>query len=190
MEPLPGGKVRAGEATVRSGCGSSGNRGLAFTDPFGLCPPPPGTFDPLCVAVNLSAGFGDAVTFGLTAKLRGEADAQVDKSSAVYTAGQVAGVAASAALGGAVAKSIQGGAVLATSAPARAVTGFAVRAGESLFGSGGTLNAGGAFRIGVGKLGGGTGRAVLRVAGSAVKAATGVDHVYLVDLGKLAQWFF
>jgi len=166
-----------------------GSNPVAYTDPFGLCPPPPGTFDPLCVAVNLSAGFGDAVTFGLTAKLRGDADAQVDKSSAVYTAGQVAGVAASTVLGGAVAKTIEEGGVLATSGPARAAGRLVVRAGESLFGRGGTLNTGGAFRIGVGKLGGGTGRAVLRVAGSVVKAATGVEHVNLVDLGRLVEWF-
>lgn len=167
----------------------AGNNPVAYTDPFGLCPPPPGTFDPLCFAVNLSAGFGDAVTFGLTAMLRGDADAQVDKSSAVYTAGQVAGVAASAALGGAVAKTIQEGGIIATSAPARAGGRLLVRAGESLFGTGGKLNTGGALRIGVGKLGGQTGRAVLRVAGSAVKAATGAEHVYLVDLGRLAEWF-
>jgi hypothetical protein len=125
----------------------------------------------------------------LTAKLRGDADAQVDKSSAVYTAGQVAGVAASAALGGAVAKTIEEGGVLATSAPARAAAGQLVRAGESLVGNGGTLNTGGALRIGLGKLGGGTGRAVLRVAGSAVKAVAGVEHVNLVDLGRIAEWF-
>jgi RHS repeat-associated protein len=166
-----------------------GNNPVAFTDPFGLCPPPPGTFDPLCFAVNLSAGFGDAVTFGLTAKLRGDADAQVDKSSSVYTAGQVTGVAASAALGGAVAKTIEGGGVLATSAPARAVGGLVVRAGEHLLGTGGSLNTGEALRIGLGKLGGGTGRAVLRVAGSAVKAVAGVEHVNLVDLGRLVKWF-
>jgi len=143
----------------------------------------------LCLAVDISAGFGDAVTFGLTAKLRGEADAQVDKSSVAYAGGQVAGVAASAALGSAVAKTIQEGGVMATSGPARAAGRFLVRAGESQFGSGGKLNAGKVFRIGLGKLGGGTGRAVLRAAGAAVKAATGVEHVNLVDLGKLAHWF-
>jgi len=125
----------------------------------------------------------------LTAKLRGDADAQVDKSSAVYTAGEVAGVAASAVLGGAVAKTIEEGGVLATSAPAREAAGGLVRAGERLLGTAGTLNRGGALRIGAGKLGRGTGRAVLRVAGSLVKAVTGVEHVNLVDLGTLAEWF-
>jgi hypothetical protein len=167
----------------------AGNNPISFSDPFGLCPPPPGVFDPLCEAVNLSAGFGDAVTFGLTAKLRGEADAQVDKTSAAYTGGQIAGVAASAALGGAVAKTIEEGGVLATSAPARAAGRFVVRAGESLMGTGGKLNTGGVLRIGVGKLGQGTGRAVLRVAGSAVKAVAGAEHVNLVDLGRLVEWF-
>ena len=169
--------------------GFAGGDPVNFSDPFGLCPPPPGTFDALCFAVDLSAGFGDAVTFGLTAKLRGDADAQVDKSSAVYTAGEVAGVAASAALGGAVAKTIEEGGVLATSAPARAAGRLVVRAAESLLGTGGKLNTGKVLRIGVGKLGGGTGRAVLRVAGSAVKAAAGAEHVNLVDLGRLAEWF-
>ena len=58
-----------------------------------------------------------------------------------------------------------------------------------MFGTGGKLNAGEALRVGIGKLGGGTGRAVLRAAGSIVKAVAGVDHVNLVDLGRLAEWF-
>jgi len=45
------------------------------------------------------------------------------------------------------------------------------------------------FRIGAGKLGSGTGRAVLRGAGSAVKRVAGVDHINLVDLGALVKWF-
>ncbi|MGD0992003.1 MAG: hypothetical protein ABR998_06000 [Gemmatimonadales bacterium] len=184
--------LQAGSQTGRVGIEKdprSITRGLTFSDPFGLCPPPPGTFDPLCVAVNLAAGFGDAVTFGLTAKLRGDADAQVDKSSATYAVGQVAGVAATTALGGAVANTIEEGGVMATSAPARGLAKLAVRAGESLLGTGGELNTGAALRIGVGKLGGGSGRAVLRVAGSVVNAAAGVEHVNLVDLGRLVEWF-
>jgi len=162
------------------------NRGVTFTDPFGLCPPPPGTFDPLCVAVNVAAGFGDAVTFGLTARFRGDADAQVDKSSATYALGQVAGVAATTALGGAIANTVKQGAVMATSAPARWGATLVVRAGEGLFGTGGSLNTGGALRIGVGKH---AGRAMVRAAGSFVKAVSGSEHVNLVDLGRLADWF-
>jgi len=43
---------------------------VSYTDPFGLCPPPPGEFDPLCSAGDLAAGFGDAITFGLTRVIR------------------------------------------------------------------------------------------------------------------------
>jgi hypothetical protein len=140
---------------------------------------------------NFAAGFGDAITFGATDWIRDKIDANgvVDKESAAYFGGEVTGVITSAALGGAVAKTIEQGGVMATSAPARAVGRLVVRAGESLLGKGGSLNAGRALRIGVGKLGGGTGRAVLRVAGSAVKAAAGVEHVNLVDLGRLLEWF-
>ncbi len=140
---------------------------------------------------NFAAGFGDAVTFGATDWIRDKIDANgvVDKESAAYFGGQVTGVVTSAALGGAVAKTIEEGGVMATSAPARAAGRLIVRAGESLLGKTGTLNTGGALRIGVGKLGSGTGRAVLRVAGSVVKAAAGVEHVNLIDLGKIAEWY-
>ncbi len=135
---------------------------------------------------NFAAGFGDAVTFGATDWIRDKIDANgvVDKESAAYFGGQVTGVVTSAALGGAVAKTIEEGGVMATSAPARAAGRLIVRAGESLLGKTGTLNTGGALRIGVG-----TGRAVLRVAGSVVKAAAGVEHVNLIDLGKIAEWY-
>jgi len=39
MGPLQGEGERAAEGTVSPGWGSSGNRGLAYTDPFGLWPP-------------------------------------------------------------------------------------------------------------------------------------------------------
>ncbi len=80
--------------------------------------------------------------------------------------------------------------MIATSAPARTAGTWLVNAAEDFLGTNGTLNKGReGFRIGVSKLGGGTGRAVLRVAGSVVKKVAGVDHVNLVDLGTLAEWF-
>jgi RHS repeat-associated protein len=165
----------------------AGNNPVAFVDPFGLCPPPPGTFDLLCTAANVAAGFGDAVTFGLTAKIRGEeADAQVDKSSVAYFGGEIAGVAASAALGGAIAKTIQGGGTLATSGPARAIGTKLVKLTPNLLGRGGRLNSGRMLRIGVGKH---AGRAILRVAGKVVRAASGAEHINLIELGKMATWY-
>lgn len=182
----------AGEAITGRSAASSAYRCLAYTDPFGLCPEwVDGKPCDLNAVASLAAGFGDAVSFGATDWLRDKMGTNdvVDKDGAAYFAGQVTGVATSAALGGAVAKTIREGGVIATSAPARTVGKLVVEAGEKLLGRAGTLNKGGVLRIGVGKLGGGTGRAVLRVAGSAVKGAAGVDHINLVDLGTLAQWF-
>ena len=73
----------------------AGNNPISFSDPFGLCPP-----EWLCHAANFAAGFGDAVTFGLTDVVRDAIDANgaVDKESGVYTAGQVTGLAAGIAV--------------------------------------------------------------------------------------------
>ena len=80
---------------------------ITYSDPFGLWPD-------LTDAANFAAGFGDAVTLGLTDWVRDRIDANgvVDKSSGVYTAGQVTGYAADAAIGA-------GGALRAASAAKR-----------------------------------------------------------------------
>jgi hypothetical protein len=59
--------------------------------------------DGLDAASNFFAGFGDILTCGLTARYRDAigAGSFVDRNSAMYTAGQVAGTAESIALGGA-----------------------------------------------------------------------------------------
>ncbi|MBK6779768.1 MAG: hypothetical protein IPI38_17465 [Gemmatimonadetes bacterium] len=78
----------------------AGNNPIAFSDPFGLCPP-----EWLCRLAHFSAGFGDAVSFGLTDLVRDAIDANsaVDKGSGSYVGGFVAGMAVDAALGSAMA---------------------------------------------------------------------------------------
>jgi len=94
---------------------------VGLVDPFGLCPPPPGEYDPLCTAGDVAAGFGDAVTFGLTRVVRDwiGAGGQVDESSGASVAGEVAGVAAATALGA----SLAGGAAAAGSGEGAIVIG-------------------------------------------------------------------
>ncbi len=159
---------------------------VRYSDPFGMCPPPPGEFDPLCSAGNLAAGFGDAVTFGLTRVIREKmgTNDQVDHSSGLYLAGEGLGVGVSVAFGTGTAQAIRTGSALATSAPARVGTKAILRSpvGQALFGRGQGLNTGGAFRVGAGR--GPDNRAVFRMAGDIVQRAAGRAHVDIVDLGK------
>jgi RHS repeat-associated protein len=73
--------------------GYTGGDPVSFSDPYGLC-----CF--LNSLANVVAGFGDAVTFGLTDAVRGAIDANgvIDQGSAAYGAGVVAGAASLAAL--------------------------------------------------------------------------------------------
>lgn len=164
---------------------------VSYSDPFGLCPPPPGEFDPLCAAGNLAAGFGDAITFGATRKIREWMDTndQVDESSGLYVAGEVAGVATATALGASTAQAIRSGSTLATSSASRTVATEALgtRLGQTLFGKGGTLNTGQALRVGVGRAADGS-RFVLRAAGELVERAAGRAKIDLIDLGKITDF--
>ena len=112
----------------------------------------------------------------------------VDKEGAAYFGGQVGGFVASAALGSATAGAIREGSTLATSGPVRslATKGLSTDVGRALFGKGGSLNAGQAFRIGVSK--GKEGRMVFRMAGEAVEWAAGTKHIDLIDLGRMADY--
>jgi hypothetical protein len=70
------------------------------------------------------------VTFGLTAVLRGDANSQVDRSSGLYAAGQVAGVAAATALTEGIASGAETATTTSTSL-VRATTGHAAAHGIS-----------------------------------------------------------
>lgn len=160
-----------------------------FTDPFGLRPNCP----PHCLgeAANFAAGFGDAITFGLTDVVRDAigANGAVDKESGVYLAGEVAGAATSAALGGAAASAIRNGRTMATSGAARSLATEALtsKPGQALFGKGGVLNSGSEFRIGVSRANDG-GRFAFRAAGNVVEKAAGTSKIDLVDLGKISDF--
>jgi hypothetical protein len=145
----------------------------------------------LCHAANFAAGFGDAVTFGLTDKIRDAWDANsvVDKDGGVYLAGELTGAATTAALGTATASAIREGSTLATSSPVRAVATkiLSSKPAQALFGKGGTLNSGQDFRVGVSRAEDG-GRFVLRAAGRFVEKAAGTNKIDLIDLGKIADF--
>ena len=113
---------------------------------------------------------------------------QVDQSSGLYAAGEVAAAGVSIALGTSTAQAIRSGSTLATSAPSRAGTNALLRsrAGQALFGRGQGLNTGGTFRLGPGR--GRDGRAVFRAAGSAVERAAGKKHIDLIDLGSFDDY--
>lgn len=91
----------------------AGNNPIAFSDPFGLCPP-----EWLCKLANFSAGFGDAVSFGLTDVIRDAIDANgvVDQGSGAYIGGFATGIVVDAALGNAAAAAEGSAARGATSA--------------------------------------------------------------------------
>jgi RHS repeat-associated protein len=163
----------------------NGNDPNSFADPFGL------TFDDCCLreAANIAAGFGDAVTFGLTNKIRERigGNEAVDKSSGAYMVGEAGGLAATTALGGAAARAIKTGATMATSSVARNVVGRLVSSeiGQTLVGRGASLNTGASLRFGAGIKGA---RMVVRAAGTLVERAAGVKHVDFVDLGRASDF--
>lgn len=170
----------------------SGSNPASFGDPFGLCPEwLDGKPCNLQAVASFAAGFGDAITFGATNWVRermGTNDV-VDKESAAYVGGQVTGVVASSALGGAAAKAIREGSTFATSGVARGLANKALQTGpgRALFGQGsGALNSGQILRIGIGK--GKNGRMVFRLAGEAVESAAGTKHIDLIDLGQRADY--
>lgn len=110
----PGAYLEAGRGSESSRRGWDGRarsryRGLTYSDPYGLCPEfIDGKPCDLNAAASFAAGFGDAVTFGGTNWIRDKIDANgsVDKNGVAYLGGQVAGIAASSALGGAAAQGV------------------------------------------------------------------------------------
>ncbi len=166
--------------------GYAGGDPINHSDPFGLCPP-----KWLCALANASAGFGDAITFGLTDHIRDAIDANgvIDKGSGAYLAGELSGAAASIALGSATAGAIREGATLATSGPVRAVASRALGSpvGRALFGKGGSANSGQTVRVGVSRASDG-GRYVFRAAGGAVERAAGAKKIDIIDLGKIEDY--
>lgn len=166
--------------------GYAGGDPINHSDPFGLCPP-----KWLCALANASAGFGDAITFGVTNHIREAIDANgvIDKESGAYLAGEIGGATASIALGSATAGAIREGATLATSAPVRAAASRALGspAGRALFGKGGSANTGQAFRVGVSRASDG-GRYVFRATGDAVERAAGTKKIDLIDLGRIEDY--
>lgn len=147
--------------------------------------------DLLCTVGNLAAGFGDAITFGATAKVRdliGAGD-QVDETSGAFLAGEIGGLGASIAVGSAVAQGIRSGATLATSGAARAIGTklLTTRTGQALFGKGGAANTGRALRVGVSRAKDG-GRLVFRAAGDAVEKVSGRVKIDILDLGRIEDF--
>jgi len=171
--------------------GFAGGDPVNFSDPFGLCPEwVDGKPCDLNAVASFAAGFGDAVSFGATNWVRDKMGTNdvVDKDGAAYFGGQVGGFVAGAALGSATAGAIREGGTLATSGPVRSLATKALSsdAGRALFGKGGSMNAGRAFRMGVSK--GKEGRMVFRMAGEAVESAAGTNHIDLIDLGRIVDY--
>ncbi|HQW65391.1 MAG TPA: RHS repeat-associated core domain-containing protein, partial [Gemmatimonadales bacterium] len=163
----------------------NGNDPVTWRDPFGL--------QPCCLveAANIAAGFGDAMTFGLTNKVRDRIGANrvINRTGTTYTAGELAGLGAGVGLGAASAQAIRTGATFATSGPAKSITTALLRteAGQALFGKGAILNEGSAFRVGVSRAKDG-GRFVFRVAGELVEKVAGRSKIDLVDLGRIQDF--
>jgi hypothetical protein len=113
----------------------------------------------------------------------------VDKDGAAYFGGTVAGIVTGAAAGSAIGAAIREETTMATSRPVRWAANkvLSTKAGSALFGKGGSMNTGRAFRMGVSK--GKDGRMVFRMAGEAVESRTGAMHVDLIDLGSINDYF-
>jgi uncharacterized protein RhaS with RHS repeats len=118
------------------------------SDPFGLCPQViTGRPCTLRDAANLAAGFGDAVSFGLTAAVREATPGGdgVDYGSGMYAAGMVAGAAVDllgAAAAGGMAGVRGGGASAGTAGGPRAGQNFTPAGKRAVIEANGAANGG------------------------------------------------